>query len=93
MSEIPESDWLRVGFYWMALTFVAVTPPLAGSFAGFIAPGLFFLTLVIHVIEAFHSLSLSTRAGANRRRWFWRTLLIGRFSIRRSSALSAAYGD
>ncbi|MGH7917210.1 MAG: TMEM254 family protein [Candidatus Binataceae bacterium] len=81
MPQIHEADWLKVGFYWMALAVAASAP---GMFL--IARTVIILTLAIHVVEAFYSLKLSARLGAPRRQWFWRTLLLGIFSLRRLRA-------
>ncbi|MGH8013671.1 MAG: TMEM254 family protein [Candidatus Binataceae bacterium] len=83
MSQIQEADWLKAGFYWMALAVAACTPVSRILLA---ARTLILLTLAIHVVEALYSLSLSRRLGAARGRWFWRTLLLGIFSLRRLQA-------
>jgi len=61
---------------------------LAGSFVGRFARGLFMLTIAIHVAEAIYILGFTERAKLDRRRWFWRTIMLGYLAIRRLHALS-----
>lgn len=50
MAGILEADWLKVGFFWMALGFVAIASPRRSIFATG-AHLLFYVTVAIHVIE------------------------------------------
>jgi hypothetical protein len=88
MTEIPESDWLKAGFYWIALGVLAIVPPFAGSFLGRLARGLFTLTIAIHLAEGIYVLGFTEREKLDRRRWFWRTIMLGHLAIRRLHALS-----
>jgi hypothetical protein len=87
MVEISEADWLKVGLFWMALGFTTIVSPLSAALLGAIARALFMLTIAIHVLEAIYSINLAARAGLDRNRWFWRTLLLGYFSVRRLNAI------
>lgn len=88
--EIPEGDWLKVGFYWMAVGVAATVPPLSHVVVGELARWLFDLTVAIHVVEAFYSISVTRRAGLRPGRWFLRTLFLGYFSVRRFKSAATA---
>ena len=88
--DIPESDWLTVGFFFMAVGFIATMPPISGSWLGLLARWVFNLTIAAHIGEAFYSTTLTQRAGLDRNRWFWRTLFLGYFSIRKLQSISGA---
>jgi hypothetical protein len=88
MNEIAESDWFKAGAYWMALGSFAIVPPFARTPIGALARALFEITLVIHGAEAIYCLGLTARTGMDRRRWFWRTIVLGYLAIRRLHALS-----
>ncbi len=88
MNEIAESDWLKAGAYWIALGVFAIAPPFAHTPIGSLARALFEITLVIHCAEAIYCLGLTARTGMDRRRWFWRTIVLGYLAIRRLHALS-----
>ena len=88
--EIPERDWLTVGFFFMAVGFVATMPPIGGSWLGILARWIFNLTLAAHIGEALYSATLCRRAGLDRNQWFWRTLFLGYFSIRKLQSISNA---
>jgi hypothetical protein len=88
--EIPERDWLTVGFFFMAVGFVATMPPVSHSWLGTVARWIFNLTVAGHIAEAFYSTTLTQRAALDRNQWFWRTLFLGYFSIRKLQALPAA---
>jgi Transmembrane protein 254 len=88
--EIPEGDWLKVGFYWMAVELAATVPPLSHFVIGEVARWLFDLTVTIHIVEAFYSISVTRRAGLDRGRWFLRTLFLGYFSVRRFKSAAPA---
>jgi hypothetical protein len=43
--------------------------------------------IAAHIGEAFYSTTLTQRAGLDRNSWFWRTLFLGYFSIRKLQSL------
>jgi transmembrane protein TMEM254 len=85
--EIGERDWLTVGFFWMAVGFIATMPLIGPSWLGVLARWIFNLTVAAHIGEAFYSTTLTDRAGLDRNQWFWRTLFLGYFSIRKLQSL------
>ncbi len=93
--DIPESDWLKVGFFWMAVGFIAAMPPLSRSLLGGLARWLFNLTVAVHLVEAFYSISVTRRAGLNERSWFLKTLFLGYFALRKlsSAPMADAHAD
>jgi hypothetical protein len=90
MIEIPERDWLTVGFVWMALGFVASMPPISHSWLGHVARLILDLTVVVHVAEAFYAFTLAQRAGLDGGPWFWKTLFLGYFGWRKIANLPPA---
>ncbi len=85
--EIPERDWLTVGFLFMALGFIGTMPPIGDSWLGILARWALNLMIAAHIGEAFYSTTLTQRAGLDRNSWFWRTLFLGYFSIRKLQSL------
>jgi hypothetical protein len=90
LVEIPERDWLTVGFYWIIVGFIATMPPIAHSWLGVLARWLFNLTVAAHIGEAIYSLTLTQRAKLDRNEWFWRTLFLGYFSIRKLQTIAGS---
>jgi len=86
--EISERDWLTMGFYWMAVGFLATMPPIGGSWFGAAARALFDLTIAVHIGEAIYSTTLTRRAGLKGNQWVWRALFLGYFAIRKLQPLS-----
>ena len=56
--------------------------------SGVLARWVFNLTVAVHVGEAFYSTTLCQRAGLDRNQWFWRTLFLGYFSIRKLQTMA-----
>ena len=90
--EVPERDWLTVGFIFMTLGFIGTMPPIAGSWLGILARWAFNLTVAAHIGEAFYSTTLTQRAGLDRNSWFWRTLFLGYFSVRKLQSIAPGSG-
>ncbi len=90
MNEIAEADWLKAGCYWIALGFFAIVPPFARGPIGALARALFEITLMVHGAEAIYCLGRAGGARMDRRRWFWRTIVLGYLALRRLHALSGA---
>lgn len=88
--EIPERDWLTVGFFWIGAGMVSIVPPLASSWLGAFARLLFDLVVIVHVAEALYSMQLAARTGQDRRQWFLRTLILGYFAVRKLQAMTQA---
>ena len=85
--EIPERDWLTVGFIFMALGFLATMPPIGGFVAGDTGA----MGLQFDDRRAYRRGVLQHDSDAARRTrsqsWFWRTLFLGYFSIRKLQSI------
>jgi Transmembrane protein 254 len=88
--EIEERDWLSAGLMWVVLGAVGTLPPIAGTWFGWLGGLAFNVVLAIHILEAFYSLNLAERSGLDRKQWFYRTLLLGYFSLRRLRAAQSS---
>ncbi len=90
MTEISERDWMTLGFFWMGVGFLATMPPISHSWVGELARWIFNLSIAAHVIEAFYAMALAQRAGLDANHWFWKTLFLGYFSLRKLTDLPPA---
>ena len=80
--EVPERDFLRAGYAWMALAVIVAMPWIGPSWLGQFARLVILLAAVVHVGEAFYSQELARRAGADPKVWFRRSLVLGYLAVR-----------
>lgn len=88
--EIPEREWLQAGFFWIALGLLSALPWVGPSIIGQVARLIICLTTVIHIAEAFYSMSIARAANLDPVRWALRSLVLGFLALRRLRELASS---
>ncbi len=87
--EIPESDWLKAGFFWAVLALVSALPWIGTSWAGMAARVLVCVAALVHVADALWAANYARRANLDPMRWALRALVLGYLSVRRLRQLAS----
>ncbi len=80
--EVPERDFLRAGYAWMALALIVALPWIGPSWLGQLARWIIVLAALAHIGEAFYGRELARRVGADPKVWFRRSLVLGYLAVR-----------